>query len=85
MQKTLLERCGQEAIRHIKPVLCQIPGCTPQATEEYLQQLHQPLKQFEAFYKVLSLAHLYRFSHTDPSLIFFWNVLRASSRPSSSR
>jgi hypothetical protein len=52
MQKTLVERCGQDALRHIKSVVCQIPNCTPQATEEYMQQVLQPLKQFDPFYKV---------------------------------
>lgn len=51
MQKTLVERCGQDALRHIKSVVCQIPNCSAQATEEYMQQLLQPLKQFDPFYK----------------------------------
>jgi len=55
MQKTLVERCGQDALRHIKSVVCQIPNCSAQATEEYMQQLLQPLKQFDPFYKVLQV------------------------------
>lgn len=65
MQKTLVERCGQDALRHIRSVVCQIPNCSAQATEEYMQQLLQPLKQFDPFYKVLqtALGHFLR-DHT---------------------
>jgi hypothetical protein len=51
MQKTLVERCGQDALHHVRNVVCQIPNCTQQATEEYMQQLLQPLKAFDPFYK----------------------------------
>jgi len=51
IQKILVQRCGHDALSHIKGVLGLLANCSPQIIEEYCYQLLQPAQQFETFFK----------------------------------